>query len=72
MPDSASEAAAREALSMAKRCGQDDILIALVSGGGSALLPCPVEGITLQEKRKVLPRSVEQSSAGNCLLSSGG
>ena len=55
LPDSASEAAAREALGVARRCGQDDILLVLISGGGSALLPCPAEGISLEEKRKVLP-----------------
>ena len=38
---------------MAQGCGEDDILVALVSGGGSALLSCPVPGMTVEEKRKV-------------------
>ena len=33
--------------------GDRDLVIALVSGGGSALLPVPANGITLSEKRKV-------------------
>lgn len=53
LPDSVSEAAAKEILSVARRCREDDILIALISGGGSALLSYPVEGITLEEKRKI-------------------
>ena len=38
---------------MARGCGEEDILLALVSGGGSALLSSPVAGITLEEKREV-------------------
>jgi hydroxypyruvate reductase len=32
---------------------QDDLVIALISGGGSALLPLPIEGITLADKLAV-------------------
>lgn len=53
LPDPASLAAAREVLSVARGCGKGDILVALISGGGSALLSCPVEGITVEEKREV-------------------
>lgn len=53
LPDSASEAAAKEILSLARSCGEGDILLALISGGGSALLSCPVPEVTVGEKRKV-------------------
>lgn len=53
LPDSTSELASREVLSVARSCGEDDILVALVSGGGSALLSCPVPGLSVAEKRKV-------------------
>jgi glycerate 2-kinase len=33
--------------------GKDDLVICLISGGGSALLPCPAEGLTLDDKQKV-------------------
>jgi glycerate 2-kinase len=33
--------------------GADDIVICLLSGGGSALLPYPVEGVGLKEKQKI-------------------
>jgi len=33
------------------RINEHDLVICLISGGGSALLPCPVEGISLDEKR---------------------
>lgn len=53
LPDSASELASHEVLSVAHGCGEGDILVALVSGGGSALLSCPVPGMSVGEKRKV-------------------
>src|SRR5207344_1510401 len=31
--------------------GRDDLVICLVSGGASALLPLPAEGVTLEEKQ---------------------
>src|SRR5262249_53461260 len=33
--------------------GPDDLALCLLSGGGSALLPAPVEGITLADKQQV-------------------
>ena len=53
LPDAGAELAAREALSLAERAATGELVIVLVSGGGSALLPCPVEGVSLQEKRQV-------------------
>jgi hydroxypyruvate reductase/glycerate 2-kinase len=46
-------AGSREILRLAKSAGPDDIGICLWSGGGSALLPAPVEGITLSDKQAV-------------------
>lgn len=42
--------------------GQHDVAICLISGGGSALLPAPVEGVTLEEKR-VLTRLLLEAGA---------
>ena len=33
--------------------GPDDVGLCLLSGGGSALLPAPVEGVTLEDKQQV-------------------
>ncbi|MCC6492364.1 MAG: DUF4147 domain-containing protein [Pirellulales bacterium] len=52
-PTSAGVASAREMLRQAGKLGQHDLCIALISGGGSALLPAPVDGITLAEKREL-------------------
>jgi glycerate 2-kinase len=40
-------------LDLVHRAGPRDVGLCLLSGGGSALLPAPVEGITLQDKQHV-------------------
>lgn len=50
-PDARSETAGRTALAMACRLGPDDMLLALVSGGGSALMAVPAPGLTLGDKQ---------------------
>ncbi|OIQ32564.1 MAG: glycerate kinase [Alphaproteobacteria bacterium MedPE-SWcel] len=53
VPDTAGLAAAREILKTAKAAGKDDLVLALISGGGSALLPLPVAPLTLDDKIRV-------------------
>lgn len=50
VPDQTSLAAADRALALAARLGPDDLLIALISGGASALMSKPVPGISIAEK----------------------
>ncbi|WP_104204754.1 glycerate kinase type-2 family protein [Billgrantia saliphila] len=51
MPDDLGEKAARRMLQAVEGLGEDDRVIALVSGGGSALMTLPAEGITLADKQ---------------------
>ncbi|MDP3421586.1 MAG: glycerate kinase [Thiobacillus sp.] len=53
LPDGRGEAAALRMLERAGQLGPDDLLLALVSGGGSSLLAAPVEGVSLKELRQV-------------------
>ncbi len=53
LPDGRGEAAALRMLELASQLGPDDLLLALISGGGSSLLAAPVEGVTLKELRQV-------------------
>ena len=50
VPDASSLAAAEQALALAATLGPDDLLIALISGGASALMSKPVPGISIEEK----------------------
>ncbi|GBQ32035.1 DUF4147 domain-containing protein [Acetobacter fabarum] len=53
VPDARSEAAARAIMHAVTGLGPDDLVIALVSGGGSSLLALPAPGLTLEDKRLV-------------------
>ena len=50
VPDATSLAAAEKALALAATLGPDDLLLALISGGGSALMSKPAPGIAMDEK----------------------
>ena len=53
LPDGRGEAAALRMLDMAGQLGPDDLLLALISGGGSSLLAAPVAGVSLKALRQV-------------------
>ena len=53
VPDSAGESAAREILEKARELKEDDLLLALFSGGGSSLLSLPAEGISMADLKDV-------------------
>ena len=62
VPDEAGERAAREMLSRVGELGPDDLLLALLSGGGSSLLSLPAPGVTMTEL-KVLTNELLRSGA---------
>ncbi len=70
VPDARGIRAAERALELAGELGAGDRLIALVSGGGSALLPAPVAGVSLEDKQ-ALTRALLTSGASiaeiNCV-----
>ncbi len=53
VPDAAGEAAARRILEAVRGLSEHDRVIALISGGGSALLALPAPGVTLADKQAV-------------------
>lgn len=70
VPDAAGEAAARRMLDLLRGLGPDDLVLCLISGGGSALLALPAPGIALADKQAVtgaLLRSGAAISEINCV-----
>lgn len=53
VPDIAGVDATRQMLHLVSNLGPDDLVLALVSGGASALLSAPIEGVSLAEKQAV-------------------
>ncbi len=53
VPDEAGVAASRRILEAAEGAGPDDLVLCLISGGGSALLTLPAPGLTLADKQAV-------------------
>ena len=53
LPDEAGEAATKEILAIAESLTVDDLLLVLVSGGGSSLLSLPVTGISMADLKAV-------------------
>ncbi|MES2321357.1 MAG: glycerate kinase [Pseudomonadota bacterium] len=53
MPDDAGVVAAERMLALVQGLGADDLVICLMSGGGSALLSLPAPGLPVSEKRAI-------------------
>jgi glycerate 2-kinase len=63
LPDAAGEAAARQIKSLLTAAGPHDLILAVISGGGSALLPLPAEGLSLADKQAVTRMLLECGAA---------
>jgi glycerate-2-kinase len=53
IPDQSSIEGAKKIMELTEKAEKDDLVICLISGGGSSLMAYPREGITLEDKRKV-------------------
>ena len=53
VPDAAGRRAAERILALAEGLGKEDLLLCLVSGGGSALLAAPAPGVALDDKQAI-------------------
>jgi hydroxypyruvate reductase len=70
VPDAAGLAAAEEILNLTQGLTADDLVLCLISGGGSALLTLPAEGLSLAEKQAInqaLLKSGANISEMNCV-----
>ncbi len=53
VPDENGLAAATRIMDMVRGLTDDDLVVCLISGGGSALLPLPMAGLTLADKQRI-------------------
>ena len=53
VPDERGIKGAEEILAMVNEAGERDLVLCLISGGGSALLVAPADGVTLEDKQEV-------------------
>jgi glycerate 2-kinase len=70
VPDAAGREAAARILKTVEGLTKDDLVLALISGGGSALMALPADGVTLEEKQavnKALLKSGATISEMNCV-----
>ena len=70
VPDEAGQAAAARILAMVQGLNKNDLVLCLISGGGSSLLALPAEGLSLEEKQginKALLNSGANISEMNCV-----
>jgi hydroxypyruvate reductase len=70
VPDAAGLAAAERILAMVQGLTADDLVLCLISGGGSALLTLPAEGLSLSDKQginKALLASGANIAEMNCV-----
>ena len=70
VPDAAGLAAAERILQLTQGLTADDLVLFLISGGGSALLTLPADGLTLEDKQRI-NKDLLNSGAGigemNCV-----
>lgn len=55
VPNQKGLSAVKQILALKSRysINENDLIICLISGGGSALMPCPVDGVSLEDKQRV-------------------
>jgi len=53
VPDASGLAAAERIMALTQGLTNDDLVLCLISGGGSALLTLPAEGLTLEDKQRI-------------------
>ena len=63
VPDEAGEAAAREILQQVKTLTADDLLLALLSGGGSSLLSLPAPDVPMADLKRVTAQLLKSGAA---------
>ena len=62
VPDAAGLEAAQRILALTQELSADDLVLCLISGGGSALLTLPADGLSLQDKQRINQQLLESGA----------
>ncbi len=63
LPDARGVEAAQQIAEIARQAGERDLVICVIPGGASALLPAPVAGLTLEQKQSITRNTVINGGA---------
>lgn len=63
VPDAAGLAAAQRMLELPQGLTENDLVLCLISGGGSALLTLPADGLTLEDKQRINKALLDSGAA---------
>ena len=63
VPDAAGRDAAQRILALTQGLTENDLVLCLISGGGSALLTLPADGLTLEDKQRINQALLESGAA---------
>ena len=62
LPDEAGLEGTEQIIQLLLRTHKNDLVLCLISGGGSALMPCPAKGLTLKSKQRVTELLLESGA----------
>jgi len=62
VPDAAGQQAAQRILALTQGLTEDDLVLCLISGGGSSLLTLPCDGLTLEDKQRINRQLLESGA----------
>ncbi len=63
IPDESGVAGTRQMLALAEEAEENDLVILLISGGGSSLMPLPADDVSLQNKRELTDRLLKSGAS---------
>ena len=63
IPDQAGLEGTQQMITLAEQANEDDLVICLISGGGSSLMPLPRSDITLEDKRSITDALLKSGAA---------
>ncbi len=67
VPDRCGANGVEEMLNLVANASKDDLIIVLISGGGSAIMPCPADGISLEDIQTITSKLLKKGATINDL-----